>query len=367
MPNVKFSLPYNNDFGTLKQQLELQGHGGNVISEIYLSGPQGYSGAGRIVKQVNLREFFDVIELVHANNISVNVIANSTCGGISWYGANRIEDLVSFLSRIYREYKVETVTIANPLLISEIKQRIPGLMVCASVLADIDCVQRAMVAKQAGADIITPDANINRDIRLLSQIKQATGLELKVMVNEGCLYKCLYRKFHFNYVSHYSKEVRTEIPDVKNFFSYCMAITKKDPSQILKSGWIRPEDLTRYAGISDFFKVVGRTRPKSMILRTVRAYMQEHYAGNIFDILCSSLNAFSLSYGAYIDNEKLDEANFFDRVSSCNRNCSECDYCSNLANRLLKLSVVTREKLEDMGQSDVAVKLEAAGKLPYFS
>jgi collagenase-like PrtC family protease len=367
MPNIQFSLPYNNDPETLKQQLKLQGHGGNTISEIYLSGPQEYSGAGRIIRQVNPREFFDVIELVHANNIGVNIILNSTCEGMSWYEADRIEDLISFLMKICREYKVEAVTVANPLLICEIKQRLPGLIVCASVLSDIDCVQRALVAKQAGADIITPDANINRDIKLLNQIKQATGLDLKIMVNEGCLYKCLYRKFHFNYVSHYSKEVRREIPEVKNFFSYCMAITKKDPSQILKSGWIRPEDLTRYAGISDFFKVVGRTRPKSMILRAVKAYMQEHYAGNIFDILCSSLNAFSMSYGAYIDNGKLDEANFFDRVSSCDRNCSECDYCSNLVNRLLKLSVVTREKLEDMGQSEVADNLEAAGKLPYFS
>ena len=42
------------------------------------------------------------------------------------------------------------------------------------------------------------------------------------------------------------------------------------------------------------------------------------------------------------------------------------DYCQQLADKLLKLNVVTRGKLEDMGQNELADKLEAAGKLPHF-
>jgi collagenase-like PrtC family protease len=79
----------------------------------------------------------------------------------------------------------------------------PDIEICASVLGDIDCVQRAVIYRKAGADVITPDVNINRDLKLLKQIKEATNAELKLMVNEGCLYKCPFRKFHFTCIPHF--------------------------------------------------------------------------------------------------------------------------------------------------------------------
>ena len=68
----------------------------------------------------------------------------------------------------------------------QIRRRLPDIEICASVLADIDCVQRAKLCTRAGADILTPDVNINRDLELLEEIRDTTGAELKLMVNEGC-------------------------------------------------------------------------------------------------------------------------------------------------------------------------------------
>jgi hypothetical protein len=34
---------------------------------------------------------------------------------------------------------------------------------------DIDCVQKAIIFRKAGADVITPDVNINRDLTLLKK------------------------------------------------------------------------------------------------------------------------------------------------------------------------------------------------------
>jgi collagenase-like PrtC family protease len=366
MANYQFSLPYNNDLETLHQLFALQGHHGNSIYEIYLSGPQEHSGSGRITSRVNLSDLIKTIELIHENRIRVNLTLNTVCQGAGWYSSDTVNSTVDFLRKMHREHGVEAVTVANPIYIREIKQRLPDLEVCASVLSDVDCVQRALIAKQAGADTITPDANINRNLGLLKEIKEATDVKLKIMVNEGCLYKCLFRKFHFNYVSHCSKEIGTPVSEMKDFFTYCLAITSKDYSQILKSGWVRPEDLSSYADITCHFKIVGRTRPMSMVLRTVKAYMEQHYSGNIFDLLCSSLQAFSMTYGAYLNNTDLEDSGFFKKVSACNQQCDTCHFCQDLAHKLVKLKVVTREKLEDLGHKELAYKLEEEGKLPHF-
>jgi collagenase-like PrtC family protease len=349
MSELTFSLPYNNDPVTLSELFSFDGLGGNHIAEIYLSGPQEFSGSGRVTPRVGIDKFVDIIGLVHKHNIRVNLVMNPTCQGSDWYSENRLRSTLDFLYRMCDEYAIEAVTIANPVYIKAVKSQLPQLEVCASVLSDIDCIQRANIIREAGADTITPDAGINRDIDLLNDISKSTGAKIKLMVNEGCLYKCPFRKFHFNFVSHWSKELEHSTMKGKDFFDYCSAIIKKDHSQILKSPWIRPEDLDRYAGVTTYFKIVGRARPRSHVLRMVRAYMNQCYDGNLLDIICSSLNNYGLSYGACIDNKSLSDTGFPEKVLSCHHNCFGCRYCDELASMLVKLDQVTPEKLEDLG------------------
>jgi collagenase-like PrtC family protease len=266
------------------------------------------------------------------------------------------------LERVHKEHGVEAITLANPFYIQIIKRRYPDLEITASVLADIDCVQRAVIFRRAGADVITPDANINRNLDLLRRIKEATGAELKLMVNEGCLYKCPFRKFHFNYMSHKSKELGEIEGDA--FFASCLHVTHSDPAQILKSGWIRPEDLGKYGEVSNYFKIVGRARPKTMVLRTIQAYMDEAWDGDLLDIVSSSLNRFTIEFGAHLDNKTLDQCGFFEKLTTCDYRCEECRYCEDLARDLIRLHVLTRGKLEDVGMKEAADELEKAGKLP---
>lgn len=366
MPGLDFSMPYNSDPKTLEELLKLQGLGGNRISEIYLSGPQEYSGSGRIMPRTNGDRFLKVIGLIHSNGIRVNLVLNTTCQGADWYSSAKKNSLLSFLKTMHREQGVEAVTIANPIYIGLVKQGLPEIEVCASVLSDVDSVKRAVLVREFGADTITPAADINRRINLLKEIKKATGARIKIMVNEGCLYNCVFRKFHFNFVSHWSKELEHSTMEGKDFFEHCMTVTQKDHSQIFKSGWIRPEDLESYKDITTSFKMVGRARSESLVLRAARAYMSQHYKGNLIDIMCSSLHAFGLTYGAYIDNTALGESGFFSQVTSCDRECHKCSYCQQVAQKLLKLNVVTRGKLEDTGKKELADKLEASGKLPYY-
>ena len=261
MEALEFSVPYNNDLGVLSEIFKLKSVGDNRIREIYLSGPREFCGSGRIMSEISHVEFLEVVHKIHNEGIRVNLVLNPTCEGIDWYSQNTVDSTMEYLKSMHEEHGVEAVTIANPLYLWEARRRFKDLEIHVLVLADIDCLQRAEIFTQAEPDVITPDVNINRDLKLLSEIKKTTGTRLKLLVNEGCLYKCPFRKFHFNLTSHLSKETnKGEGVDTGfgRFFGACSSVIGQDHSQILKSCWIRPEDIRKYIGITNYFKGSGQ-------------------------------------------------------------------------------------------------------------
>ncbi len=352
MPHLEFSVPYNNDPATLPDIFRLKTLNGNRIREIYLSGPQEFSGSGRIAPEMDFGEFANVVGSIHNEGIRVNLLLNSICEGSDWYSSDILNSTMNYLARAHVELGVEAVTISNPLYIREVRRRFPNIEICASVLSDIDCVQKAVIFRKAGADAITPDVDINRNPALLKRIKEKTGLEIKLMVNEGCLFQCAFRKFHFNYISHKSRKpgAGKNVKSEDNVFSLnCIQLSKTDPSQILKAGWIRPEDAVRYADITGYFKIVGRTSSRSMLLRALNAYMNESWNGDLLELMAGNLYSVAMSHLMHLDNKSLDEIGFFDKVTACDKECSECDYCSTMVEKLIKRGVFTSSKIEDLG------------------
>ena len=355
MPNLEFEVPYNNDPETLDEILKLKEHNGNRIREVYMSAPKEYSGSGRVMPEVKAEQLIQIVDKVHREGVKVNLLLNSTCQGEYGYEPEVINFKLDFLERMHKDHGVEVVTIADPLYTKAVRDRLPDIEICASVLADIDCVQKAAIHRKAGADVIIPDVNINRSLDLLRQIKKVTGATLKLMANEGCIHHCAFRKFQFNYIAHQPKDI---LINGDHLFFECQNIIADDPSQIFKSCWIRPEDTHRYEGITNQFKIVGRDKPRSHVTRTVRAYMEESWEGDLLDILCASLNTYTMTKGVYLDNKKIDSYGFFDKVTTCGNNCEACDYCNQLAGKLVTYNRMTRQKLEDFGMKDVADRLD---------
>jgi collagenase-like PrtC family protease len=348
---LEFSAPYNNDRETLLEIFKRKELNGNRIKEIYLSGPQEFAGAGRIAPDMKFDQFAAIVDMIHAQNIRVNLLLNSICEGSEWYSSRALKSTMDYLRRAHEDHGVEAVTIANPLYIREVRKHFPTIEICASVLADIDCVQKAVIYRKAGADVLTPDVNINRNLNLLEKIKAATQAKIKLMVNEGCLFHCPFRKFHFNYISHKSKNPGDQGLNAEdNVFSLnCIQLSRTDPSQLLKACWIRPEDARRYKEITNYFKLVGRTSSKSMIVRALEAYMKESWDGDLMELMAGNLYSVGMSFFMHLNNKSLDEVGFFERVSSCDKECSECSYCNEIAGKLLKKGVFTPSKIEDLG------------------
>jgi len=290
------------------------------------------------------------VDKIHNEGIRANLVLNSTCEGIEWYSQEVVDSKMEYLRQVHEEHGLEAVTIANPLYVKEVRRRFPDIEICASVLGNIDCVQRAVIYRKAGADVITPDNNINRDLKLLKKIKEATGAELKLMLNEGCLYKCPLRRFHSNATSHLSKEVGKEGVDISfgDFYGFCNQVMSEDLSQILKSCWIRPEDTRKYSEITNYFKIVGRGELRSRVIRATKAYLEEGLSGDLLDIIFTSIGWFTLANGVYLDNKSLDKYRFFEKVTACDKDCSQCSYCEELARKVIMLGVTTPEKAKDI-------------------
>ena len=174
------------------------------------------------------------------------------------------------------------------------------------------------------------------------------------------MYKCPFRKFHFNYIAHSSKELKTYIEDY--FFDNCVSKTMSDSAQIFKSGWIRPEDIEKYSGITSFFKIVGRAGSPSLIERATRAYLEQSWDGDLLDIVSSSMHQFGLHTCAFVNNKALDRYNFFEKITSCNYKCSSCNYCRNLAEKIVRFNIITRGKLEDVNLKEAADQMAEEGK-----
>lgn len=347
MPNLEFSVPYNDDPSVLAELFKLKEAGGNTIREVYLAGPQEYSGTGRITDEITQEKFIELLDQIHAQKLRANLVFNSTCEGRDWYAEQSVNKKIDYLKELHQQHGLEAVTVANPIHIKTIRNALPDIEICASVLSDIDCLQRAVIFTRAGANVITPDVNINRDLELLKHIKDETGVEIKLMVNEGCLYKCPFRKFHFNYISHKSRETGDAIEHC--FFYNCLPVIKQDHAQVLKSGWIRPEDTKKYAGVTNYFKIVGRTCASAMVVRAAMAYLAEEWDGDMLDLISGPMNLFAVGYGGHLSNPGLGEAGFFEKVTTCGGNCTACDYCQTLVQKILKLKVLTKEKVADLG------------------
>ena len=191
MAGLEFSFPYNGDISVLDAQLALNARGDNRVREVYLNIPQEIAGSGRAggSDRMTEDEFVRIADRIHAAGAAGDMTVNATCGGSSWYDEDVVRRLVEFVRRMYEDHGVEAITLANPFHIEQVRAACPNIEISASVLSEIDCVSRAQAFADAGATTFTPATSINRDLKLLATISRRCGLEVKLMVNEGCLYK----------------------------------------------------------------------------------------------------------------------------------------------------------------------------------
>jgi len=326
-------------------------------------------GGGRpsfLLKKVSKEEIVDYIKKVHDNNMEFSYLLNAPCMNNMEYDTKFHKNLIKYIQWI-SDIGTDSVIVTIPFLIQLIHEQFPELKIRVSTIAQVNSVNRGKFYEKLGATEITPDVMINRDFKTLKHIVEAIRGKIVLLLTDGCLFQCPFRNYHYNILGHASQTVQQFNRNyIDTCILNCSIIKFSDPTEVLKCRWVRPEDLSHYEeiGIHDF-KIAGRRMSTEWIVRSVKAFSERKYEGNLVDII----QGFSMSYGGlekkdpnlkigdtigkesksklYIDNTKLDGFIDFFKNQNCNAMCDVCNYCEEWAQKAVTLDSESASRYVD--------------------
>lgn len=246
----------------------------------------GGGKAGLILHKVSKKEAKEHIRNIHSIGAKFTYLLNAPCFGNLEYDTKTYKKIIDHIEWI-RKIGTDGVTVTIPFIAEIIKTQFPELKIKVSVISHVNSVQKAKMWEDIGVDEINLDQNINRDFRLLKEIRRAVKCDICLLLNDMCLYDCPFRLYHYNIAGHASQKSNP----LKGFYiEYCMGnctnIKLSYPEEILKSRWIRPEDTHLYEKIGiEKFKISGRSQNTENLLNMIQAYSLRRYKGNLIDIL----------------------------------------------------------------------------------
>jgi len=359
---MKLSVSYNGDLNLIESIKDFKS-----VAHIFGASSKLVTGNGRNphgFPTVSGQDIVDVIKHAHNYGIEFNYLMNSSCMGNQEFTDSKFKEIIKHLEWV-EEIGADWVTIANPYLVEVCKRRFPKLKISLSSFAMVESIERAKYFEDMGVDEITVRENINRNFRLLENIRERVRCDIQLLVNQTCLFQCPYQFYHDNVMSHSSQH-----DDVlaKSFIDYsiikCTYKKFKNPEEMIKICWVRPEDLKVYEDIGiNKFKITDRSKSTQWLTKVVKAYENRKFDGNLADILnlvivdnirhnedalsndnrktndYNAMNKFVKAFlllSVFIDNNKLD--GFIDhfKSSKCGQvSCGECNYCNKISKKVI--------------------------------
>ncbi len=365
--------------------------------EIYGKLNVGLIGGGRptlTMPEVKKEKVGEFVKEAHRRNLKFNYLLNGTCFDnleISKKGYRDLRQTLDWLS----ESGVDGISVSLPMVLEIIKKNYPNFSISASVQVRIDSFEKARYWQELGADKVNISyVDINKNFDEIRKIREKTTVKIQTIANLMCMSKCPMVTLHANYNAHASQ--KNHVMDNFSFDYYLFSCAEKllsNPVEILKSAFIRPEDLHYYeeAGVHNM-KLVERSMTTEALARIVKAYTERSYDGNMMDLIHglskyiiynkkkhylkgmkyllqpSKLNVFKAyklvnqlnvarkekefneSFDLYIDNKKLNGFMDFFHKGHCERDCKLCNYCDRYAKKAVKY-LVPVEQHEKIMQS----------------
>src|SRR6266545_1232641 len=263
---------------------------GYPVAELFGKLPSDSVGGGRasfMLSPLSITQFREHVRLAAKRGIGFNYLINPACLDNREYTRRGQLELERLLGLV-EECGVTAVTVSLPFLLPIIKKRHPGLKVRVGVYARVDSVAKARFWEEMGADCITLESiSVNRDFPLLKAIRSAIRLELQLIANSNCLMFCPLSGQHMVNLSHASQSGHASRGFMIDYCALrCSCAKLADPSNYLRSEFIRPEDMEIYTEMGfDSFKILERGAPTALMAKRVRAYSERSYDGNLLDLI----------------------------------------------------------------------------------
>ncbi|MBI5417870.1 U32 family peptidase [Candidatus Poribacteria bacterium] len=310
---------------------------GFPVDLLYAKLKRDIIGGGRpasALPEITKKQAARHIQKAHETGLKFNYVLNSVCLGNQ-------EFIKTYKDSILREIEwiakndVDYVTVAIPYLMELIKKNFPELKIVASVFLNIDSTQKALFYQNFGVQEIVIDQSQNRNLQFLKNLKKLLNIELQLVVNNICLLFCPFRFYHQNINSHASQYDRKRTKNVSDQYVTlsCESIRINQPEEIIKSPWLRPEDLVHYEKIGiERFKISGRTKKTDWIVKVVQAYSERKSPDNLAEILSFPIDPNLPKVNINIINKNFKNfLTIFDKKDCRNNECKKCGYCCRIA------------------------------------
>ena len=308
------------------------------IKEVYFPLPTQHSGRYALnvnadTKDVESELKRDLIEL-RKRGLRLNLLLNAGCYADRVQNSDFICSIKQQLAEYVENFGVSSITTTLPTF-ATIAKRMYGdaIETRASVNMGIATID-AMSYLCDDFDAFYPARELYRSIGELSKWKTWADRyhkRLYALVNSGCLAYCPWHTIDNNLVAHGVVDMKLADGTIIQLCDDLIA-RNKDITPILKSNFIRPEDVHNYSSIFHGFKIA--TRNHFLPRLVVRAYLKEHFEGLLTDLLEPG-HTNSLKPEKCIPNSSF-PSDWFSQTSNCHRNCSTCNYCKNLAKHIVK-------------------------------
>jgi collagenase-like PrtC family protease len=329
----------------------------------------GGARPGFVLPQVDRTVIEQYIHACHERGLEFSYLLNAPCLGNLQYSKKGYGQLIELLDWIDQS-GADAVTIGMPYLINLVRERFPRLKVKVSTTARVNTVRKALQYEDMGVEEIIIDEHINREFKTLEAIKKAVRCNLELILNNICLWQCPYNYEHVNHDGHSSREGEDDYCYLQYPGYLCLYRKLTDPVELLKSPWIRPEDVSSYENLGyDSFKITERFKRTPVLLEHVRAYENRRYDGNLLDLFTlPRKGAFTPIHLEYfikpehvnimkvselgdvfdlevreliqIDNNKLNGFLEHFKKKDCNQtSCAQCRYCDRVFDKVAKVNI----------------------------
>ena len=286
---MRVSLACNWKLDLLKL-LETEGSVKSVVHDLYGTYDLSFTGSGRPFLLMPHKEKLEIehyINRVHDLNLKFTWLWNGSCLGYYKFNSEEQSKALKELDWL-DDLGVEYLTVSDPYLARFAKIHHPKLKLKVSVIAEVNSLSRSLDwEKIIGSNgVLTLSIMLNRNFPLLKEIKKTVKCDIELLTNDCCLFECPFRFFHYTECSHAS-QTHDILEGYYNDWATIACQNQKcfNKEQVLMSRWIQPSDLDKYIEIGiDYFKISGRRYGTKWLYRSLKAYSQKSYDGNLGEI-----------------------------------------------------------------------------------
>ena len=289
------------------------------VSHIIVHVPQNPFGNGSIfLPKVlpNLEEFEKYSKLIQDYGITPIAGIDSTCQG-NLEAHIKQNSAYKVLINELKDLGYNDILVSSPNNIGFLKANFPTIRIYLAYSQYVTSLNRAKIFFELGADYITLHPDVIRSfytlenfIKLKEKWDSSRKFEYILPLNIGCNWGCIQWFQHHNLQSHRTivsplsseQQNNSDIEDAFDYpLLYCWKKRLEKPVNLLKAGWISPDNIELYEniGYSTYLLLTGGFSVDK-IVKIIQSYTRKS--------LNNSFNEFlniPQPYGAYWSNDEL--------------------------------------------------------------